>query len=130
MDRISASQCLAKEAFDLIVKPIVPKEAVRSVKRALWQNKLLTLLASREQSLSVFQQHIAAFPLDWRTDAQYVREREAFARTFQAIQNSLRLLLKDDEKRSLIDFAAWVESFTKARALERLLTLGTDDTIH
>src|SRR5690349_15613455 len=49
-DRTSASQCLAKDAFDLIAKPIVPEEAVQIVKRALWQNKLLTLLASRQQA--------------------------------------------------------------------------------
>lgn len=130
LDRISASQCLAKEAFDLIVKPLVPKEAVQSVRRALWQNKLLTLLASRERSTAVFRQHMAAFPLDGKPDAQYVKERETFAKTFQAIQDSERVFLSSDEDQSLINFAGWVVNFTKERALERLLSLCQDGTSH
>lgn len=35
------------DAFDLIVKPIVPQEAALSARLALWQSKLLRLLASK-----------------------------------------------------------------------------------
>ena len=130
MDRAAASQCLAKDAFDLIVKPLVTKEAVQTVKLALWQNKLLTLLAARDQATAIFRQHMATCPLDWRTGEQFVREREAFERTLQALQSSLRLLLNADDDRSLVDIAASVETLTRQRALDRLLTLCPDGMNH
>jgi hypothetical protein len=61
-DRMLASKYLEKDAFDLIVKPIVAHEAAETVRLALWQNKLLQLLASRERARSRFQEHMKFFP--------------------------------------------------------------------
>lgn len=40
-DRELASKYLKEEAFDLIVKPIIPQQAAQTVRLALWQNALL-----------------------------------------------------------------------------------------
>ncbi len=54
-DRWSAQRMLQREAFDLIVKPLVPQQAAQTGRLALWQNKLLHLLASKERALARFK---------------------------------------------------------------------------
>lgn len=65
-DRVLASKYLEKDAFDLIVKPIVPQETAQTVKLAPWQSSLLRLLASRERATERFRQRMEAFPMPAR----------------------------------------------------------------
>src|SRR5690349_10663959 len=51
-----------KAVFDLIVKPIIPEEAVQTVCLALWQGALLKLLASKERATERFLAHMEEFP--------------------------------------------------------------------
>ena len=132
----SREQCsLAKEAlhtnaFDLIVKPIVPTEAAHTVRLALWQNRLLRLLTTKDQAVSRFREHMAAFPYARQAEAHFTSKMAAFDRTFHALQSSIRLLLNVDDDQSLFDIAASVENLARERALERLVILCKDNTIH
>lgn len=124
------NHALEGDAFDLIVKPIVPHQAVQTVKLALWHHGLLQLLASRDRAVSRFRQHMAAFPHAVKTEAEFTMKMAAFERTLQAINSSLTHLLNIEEESSFLDMAASMERLTKKRALERLLSMGGEGTIH
>ena len=130
-DHELASQFIKKsEAFDPIVKPLVPEQAVLSVRLALWQNKLLKLLAAREQASQRFDEHIKAFPGDLKMEQVYKKQILVLERTLQTIEKSLRLIINNEEERSFLEMAAFVDQCTRERALDRLLTLNQDGTSH
>jgi DNA-binding NtrC family response regulator len=128
-EQSSAYKVLEKDAFDLIVRPIIPQEAAQTVWLALWQNKFLRLLASREQALDRFQQHISAFPHARKVQEELASKLAAYERTLQALNDSIRLLLNraiaDD--RPLFDIAASVEEFAKQQALDRFFAMCAKD---
>jgi DNA-binding response OmpR family regulator len=125
-ERALASMALEEDAFDLIVKPIVPHEAVQSVRLALWQNRLLRLLASNERASARFREHMAAFPHARTAEAEFMSKRAAYERTYQALTSSMRLLLNIEEEQSVFDMAASVESLTKKQAIKRLFNMPLD----
>lgn len=117
-------------AFDLIVKPIVPHDAVQTVRLALWQNKLLSLIASRERASARFQEHMAAFPHALNAKEEFASKLAAYDRTFTALTASIRLLLNIGDNQSLFDLAASVENMIRKRALDRILDLCKDGPSH
>ena len=127
-----ANQALAGNAFDVIVTPINPHEAADTVRLALWQHKLLRLLASRERASARFQQHMTAFPHAQKAQAEFVSKLAAYERTLHALKASLQLLLEInvEDERSLFDLAASVEQFTKQRAWDRLFHLCHEGPSH
>ncbi len=125
-----ASQCLVKETFDLIVKPIDPEQAVQTVRLALWQNKLLKLLAAKEQATSRFQEHMKVFPQARQMEVEFGAKMAAYENTLRAITTSLQHFLNSEEERSLFDLAGLVESAAKKQAFDRFLTLCPEGTIH
>ena len=129
-DRALASKYLENDAFDLIVKPIVPHEASETVRLALWQNKLLRLLASRERASSRFQEHMKLFPHAREMEMEFESKMAVYERTIHAITTSLQHLLNGEEEGTLFDVAGFVESMTRKRALHRLLMLGEKGTTH
>jgi len=128
-DLMVAQAALDGDIFDLITRPIVPHEAAQAVRWALWHNKLLQLLASKERAAAVFQQHIEAFPLDSRMDAHHSRNKDALDRTFQAVEASLRLLMNIEDDQAFFDLAIVIEHCARQRALDRLLALCTNGII-
>jgi DNA-binding NtrC family response regulator len=127
-DLTVAQAALEGDVFDLIATPIDPVDAVQTVRMALWHNQLLKLLASRERATARFRQHMEAFPHDRKAEQHYVRDGEAFARTFQALQSSLRQGVNMEDEQAIFDMAALVEQRARQRALERLLHLCQDVT--
>ncbi len=122
-DRWSAQRMLQREAFDLIVKPIDPRQAAQAVRLALWQNKLLQLLASKERALSRFRHHMEAFPDDLRLEMAFLKKLEMFDQTLLTVSTSIRLMLNVEQESSFFDMAASIERRARERALERLFTL-------
>lgn len=121
-----AQAALDGDVFDLIARPIVPREAAQAVKWALWHNKLLQLLASKERAAAVFQQHMEAFPHDGKVETPHIRNQNALDQTLQAIQSSLRLLMNIEDDKAFFALASLVEHSARQRALDRLLTLCTN----
>jgi hypothetical protein len=118
-----ACSALNGNAFDLIVKPIVSQEAALSVKRALWQGKLLRLLASKERAAYRFLQHMKMFPLAVKMEHEFAHKLATYDKTRNALDISIRLLLNIHEDRSFFDMAADIERRTKEQALDRLFKL-------
>ena len=129
-DRELASRYLERDAFGLIVKPVIPQEAVQTVKLALWQSALLKLLASRERAVARFRQHMEAFPHARQMEEEFASKMSAYDKTLQALTTSLGHLLSNEGERSVLDMAGFVESTMRKQALDRLLTLGQDGTTH
>lgn len=122
-----AQAALEREAFDLIVKPIVPSEAAHTVRLALWQNRLLQLLVSKDRAVSRFQEHMAAFPHARQAEEQFMSKMAAYERSFEALRSSMRLLLNVEDEQALFDMAVAVADITRQRALDRLTTLSEGD---
>lgn len=129
-DRAWASTALQGDAFDVIVKPIVPDEAVQTVKLALWHHRFLQLLASRERAISRFQQHMEAFPHSVKAKEEFGSKLAAYERTLRAINTSMRHLMNIEDENSLFDMAATVQQLTRERVLDRLLTMCEDGATH
>lgn len=124
-----AQAALDGDVFDLITSPIVPHEAAQAVQWALWHNQLLQLLASKDRAAAVFQQHMEAFPLDGRMEAHRIRNKDAWDRTFKAVEASLRLLMNIEDDQAFFDLAVLVEHCARQRALDRLLALCSNGII-
>lgn len=122
-ERGLASMFLQRDAFDIIVKPIVPEQAAQAVRVALWQNKLLKLLASKEQATIRFQEHMQLFPNARQMEQEFASKMVAYEKSLRAITTSLEHLLNKEQESSLFDLAGFVEIVTKQRALERLSCL-------
>lgn len=131
-DRTIARDLLERDAFGLIVKPINPYDAAQTVRLALWQNKLLSLLSYREFTTSWARQHLAAFPYDWKAEMQVGSVLATFERTLQAVMSSFRLLeaVEGKDEGYLFDVAQAVEQFAKQQALDRLFNLYKDGPSH
>lgn len=110
-------------AFDLIVKPLIPHDAVQTVRLALWQGALLNLLVSKERATARFRKHIEAFPQALKAKEEFARLLTAYERTFHAIATSVPLLLSNEEETSLFDMAGVVERMTRQMALDRLFRM-------
>ena len=129
-DRSLARRYLERDAFDLIIKPMVPHEAVQTVGLALWQNRLRGLLAAKERASERFRQHMQTFPHALKAQQEFASKIAAYERTFQALQTSMRLLLNGDDQKVLLDMAASVERITRERALDRLLNMCKENPSH
>lgn len=90
-DRIRAQASLRTRGFDLITKPIEPDEAVQTVRLALWQNRLLRLLASRERMVSAFEQHMRVFPHD-------LKGEKLIRTTLSTIDETLAVLHRSNQR--------------------------------
>ena len=115
-------------SFSLLTKPIDSSEAVKAVRLALWQNRLLRLIASREKALSTFREHIRAFPDDWKSEAIFAATVSAMEKTFTALGVSIQRI-EEAHDQCLYDLAASVEARSRQRALDRLVqSSGTEHT--
>src|SRR5262245_63826446 len=57
-----ARRALNHGAFDLILTPLDHEQTVNTIRRALWQNKLVELIARREKALEQYRRHLDAYP--------------------------------------------------------------------
>ncbi len=119
----SARRLLKEGAFDLITSPLDHEQAVSTILLALWQSKLMNLIACNEKALGKYDEHIKAYPCGSEMET-------FFKRTLSAIEASIRTYEKvmwrvEDRPIGFSNFARAVEFHTKRRALERLDELGT-----
>ncbi len=122
-----AHTALAGDAFDLIVKPIVPHDAAQTVRLALWHNKLQRLLSLKERAASRFRQHGETAPHDLKAEEEFLHMLET---TYRTLKTSFRLLLDIEQQSSLLDVAASVERRARQLALDRLLNMYREGPTH
>jgi DNA-binding NtrC family response regulator len=116
-EKESARQGLMQGAFDLVTVPLEHEQAVSAIRRALWQSRLITLIACKEKALEKYREHMVAYPAGNQMD-------ETFKRTLTAIQEAIfsyrQTLLRVD---GLADIATRVQNQARKQALERLNSL-------
>ncbi len=124
--RTSPYEALEGDAFDVIVKPIVPDQAAQTVKLALAHNTLRRVRASRDRAAARFREHMTAYPHDLKAEERFLAKLALFERTLQALDSSFRLLLNIDEDSCVADMAALVKELTRQQALDRLLSMSSE----
>ncbi|HKT34101.1 MAG TPA: response regulator [Nitrospira sp.] len=110
----SSRRALEEGAFDFITTPLESEETVATIRLALWQSRLLTLIASNERATEKYREHMAAYPFGNDMD-------DHFKKTLSAIQQSIlsyhQSLLQVE---GFADLATEVKARARKRALERL----------
>ena len=121
-DRIRAQTSFQTYGFDIITKPIESDAAVKTVRLALWQNRLLKLLTSRERIVSAFEQHMLAFPHHLKVEQLIRNALSTIDETLAAVHASKqRFEVSLDVP--FYDLAVAVEARAREQALNRLLQL-------
>ena len=123
-----AACALRNDAFDLILKPIQPPDAVSTVRLAVWQHRFLNLLASKEKAVSLFQQHMDAYP-DQKPTQLFDEALSAVEKTLKAVDRSLHWI-KPIDNDLLFQIAVAVEEQARQRAMDRLFRLHTEGRTH
>ncbi|HKU51772.1 MAG TPA: hypothetical protein VJQ25_04845 [Nitrospira sp.] len=120
-EKQSACRALTKGAFDLLTRPLVHEEVVRTIRLALWHSRFKALIVSREQALEKYDQHIAAYPDEQKNDEAYHRALSSVQKTVSSVERTFQRI--EESMVRLSDFATKLEHERKKRALERLDTL-------
>ena len=128
-DRTQAHEILESGTFTILTRPIDPSEAVKAVRLALWQNRLLRLIASREKALSTFRKHLEAFPNDWKSEEIFMRTLSIMEKTFLAFGTSIQRIEETHDK-FLYDVAVSVDLHSRQRALERLFKSASTERMN
>src|SRR5215510_3150962 len=117
-DKESARRVLEHGAFDLISLPLEFEQTTSAILLALWESKLMTLIACKERAVDKYREHMAAYPSGNQMDA-------TFKRTLSAIHDSIvayhkTILLAE----GFADLATKVANQARKKALERLDALS------
>ncbi|HKC96119.1 MAG TPA: response regulator [Nitrospira sp.] len=116
-DTASSRRALEEGAFDVIHTPLEHEQTVSTISLALWHNKLKALIASRDNALERYHQHITKYPGD--------RSGEAFRTILASIEESLSAHRRTIDRietsiKCLVDLAENVEEQARYHALRRL----------
>src|SRR5262245_48066995 len=118
LDKESARRVLEHGAFDLISLPLEFEQTTSTILLALWESKLMTLVACKERAVDKYREHMAAYPSGNQMDA-------TFKRTLSAIQDSIvsyhQTILRTE---GVTDLAMKVANQARKKALERLDALS------
>lgn len=122
-EKDSARRLLTKGAFDLITTPLEHEQTVGTIRLALWQSKLMGLIAHKEETLEKYRQHMTDYPGDRNKMAEsFQRALAAFEKTISSIERTM--LRMEESMVCFADFATKVEYYARERALERLTALS------
>lgn len=117
-EKESARRVLEHGAFDLITTPLEHEQAVDAIRLALWENKLMTLIACKERTLQSYRDHIEAYPMGNEIDRTFKMTLFALEQSICSYQRSV--LRTEECTTSFSDVATKVENYSRKRALERL----------
>lgn len=117
-DKQSARQALEFGAFDLITRPVHPKQAIDTIRLALWQNKLSAIIASKEKAIARYRQHFAMYPADRKMKETFRKSLFLLQRTISASSKTIQAV--EETMMCFNHLAATVEKEARHRALERL----------
>jgi len=117
-DRQAVRQALGYGAFDLITRPVRPNEAVATIRLALWQNKLLAIIASKEKAIEKYRQHFAVYPADKKMKETFRKSLFLVQRTVSSYSKTI--LQIEETMMCFSHLAASVEKDARERALNRL----------
>jgi response regulator RpfG family c-di-GMP phosphodiesterase len=94
-EKDSARRVLTKGAFDLITTPLEHEQTVGTIRLALCQSKLMSLITRKEETLEKYRQHMTDYPCDRNKMAEsFQRAIAAFEKTISSIE---RIMLRMEE---------------------------------
>ena len=120
-EKEGARRALNHGAFDLILTPLDHDQTVNTIRLALWQNKLMELIARREKALEQYRRHLDAYPGTRRMDEAFHNALSSLQRTVSCFEQSIQAI--EESMKCLADLAKTVENQTREQALRRLDTL-------
>jgi len=115
-----ARRALKHGAFDLIPTPLDHEQTVNTIRLALWQNKLMDLIAQREKALEKYRRHLDAYPSNRKMDEAFHKALSSIQRTVSSFEQSIQAI--EESMKCLADLARIVRQEAQAGALERLDT--------
>jgi DNA-binding NtrC family response regulator len=118
-DTESSRRALQEGAFDLIPTPPHHEQTVNTIRLALWHNKLKVLIASRDEALDRYHQHIADYPGN-RTSEAFQIILTSIEQTLSAYERTIRGM--EGSVNCLTDLAEDVKKHARETALRRLDT--------
>ena len=121
-EKESVGRALMKGAFDFLTRPLVHEEAVHTIRLALWHGKFKALIASREQALEKYRQHIADYPADYKNEDAFHRALSSVQKTVSSVERTFQRV--EESMVRLSDFATKLELQRKKEALNRLDTIS------
>jgi DNA-binding response OmpR family regulator len=128
-ERDSARRVLAKGAFDCISTPLDHEQAVRTIRLALWQNKLMDLIARKEKAMNQYRRHVAEYPYAMELmEESFIRALTVMDKTIYAIEHSIQRI--EESSVCFADFASKVAFHARKGALERLDKLPSSSPSH
>ncbi|HEY7532659.1 MAG TPA: response regulator [Nitrospiraceae bacterium] len=118
-EKESAGRLLEQGAFDVITRPLDHEQTVRTIRLALWLNKLRNIIARKERALDRYNQHLTDYPDD-REEIEnlFKRTLSCFDRTISCVEGTILRLEATTE--CFPNLAMEVEQQARKRALERL----------
>jgi len=114
----SSRRALEEGAFDFITTPLEYEQTVSTILLALWQSRLMTLIASNERTLEKYREHMAAYPSGNDMDATFKKTLSSIQQSILSYQQSI---LRCE---GFADLATIVKTQARKRALERLDALS------
>jgi DNA-binding NtrC family response regulator len=113
-------RALEEGAFDLIPTPVEHEQTVNTIRLALWHNKLKILIASRDEALERYHQHVADYPGN-KTGEAFREILTSIEETLSAYERTIRSM--EGSIRCFTDLAEDVKKQARETALRRLDTL-------
>src|SRR5262249_45767550 len=115
----SSRRALNEGAFDVIPTPLEHEQTVNIIRLALWQNKLMALIAHKEKTLEKYRQHLAAYPGNRMMDETFNRALLAVEKTVSTFETPSHRI--EESIRCFADLAKTVEEQARQQALCRLV---------
>jgi DNA-binding NtrC family response regulator len=118
-EKESACRLLEQGAFDVITRPLDHAQTVRTIRLALWHNKLRDIIARKEKALDKYNQHVTDYPDDRKEiEKLFKRTLSCFDTTISCVEGTILRL--DATQGCFSNLATEVEQQARKRALERL----------
>ena len=118
-EKESARRVLAQGAFDFISTPLDHEQTVSTIRLALWQSKLMDLIARKEKAIDRYRRHVAEYPHSReQMEESFNRALVAIDKTIYSIERSIQCV--EESSMCFADFARRVAFHAKKSALERL----------
>src|SRR5215510_10662969 len=92
-EKEGARRVLKHGAFDLIPTPLDHEQTVNTIRLALWQNKLMELIARREKVLEQYRRHLDAYtPSTRKLDEAFHNALSSEQRTLSGFDQSIQAI--------------------------------------
>jgi DNA-binding response OmpR family regulator len=123
-DTQAARRALEYGAFDIIPRPLLSAQATTTIRLALWQNKLMSIIAGKEKATERYRQHFAVYPADKKMKQTFRKSLLLVQRTITSYPKTIQQI--EETIMCFNHVAGMVGKEARERALKRLHALSPD----